>query len=333
MRAIAAAAVLLTTACGQQLTADEVRQALPTPESVRIDAPNPGASSARTVPLRMASVAAIDPAQASPFAVTSYLFATSVNVGVGLTLLQLELVTLLPPTSCTTDACTWGPGSRASEPNDWMLVVTRDGDAFDYALSGRPKSDPLSAFVPVITGTAFPGATRGRGHGQFVMHFDDAWAGLDHTAGELLDGQQAFGTLTATYDARAALEVGVTFLGGRNDDDPGADPANPNRANAVYDFQAGADGGRLQIGWRTVPPFGAGTIAEDISLNTRWNAAGFGRGDFAYHNQNLTWQASQCWDGAVGQYLMSYDSTVIPAAGDEAACAFSPAQFISLDIP
>jgi hypothetical protein len=260
--------------------------------------------------------------------VTSYLFASAVNSGVGLSLLQLELVTLWPPTSCTEDACTWGPGASAGDLNRWMMVVTRNGDAFDYVLSAQPKSDPAAPFTPVIGGSAFPGAARGRGHGTLNADFDRAWAALDHAPGEV---QKDFGSLAATYDGRASMKIGVTFLGGKSDE-PAPDPSHPYRTNARYAFEASGAGGELQVGFRTVEPYSAG-FPEAVGLRTRWDDAGAGRADITYDNPNLSYQGSQCWAGQAGAWAMTYDATQGPVTGEEAACAFAPAKPFDLTIP
>ena len=116
-----------------------------------------------------------------------------------------------------------------------MLVVTKAGDGYDYTLSGAPRAPAGSAFVPVLSGKAFPGSTRHRGHGTFHVDFDASFAGLAHVSGAT---QQDFGSIAVDYDATSALVLDVTFLGSRNSDHPGADAAHPNRTNAVYAFRA-----------------------------------------------------------------------------------------------
>jgi len=305
---------------------------MPDRTAVKIAQPEPTAAAARLaspVPLRLAAAPAVgDP---SPLAVTSYHFASAVNLGVGLTLLQLELVTFWPPTSCTEAACTWGPGASQSDLNRWMLVVTRNGDGYDYVLSGQPRSNPAAAFTPVISGTAFPGPTRPQGHGTFTADFDRAWAELDHAPGEV---QRDFGALTASYDGRGAMKIGVTFLGGKSDDPVPAGTA-PHRTNAIYAFEASGAGGELQVGFRTVEPYAAG-FEERVGLRTRWNEAGEGRADVAYDALSeppVSYDGSQCWAGEAGGWAMTYDFTAGVETGLETSCAFSPALPFGLTIP
>lgn len=323
-------AVLLASACAEKLDPAAVSAALPSSAVVRIDAPNPiGAAAAPARPL--GRLAAVDPGPGpAPFAVTSYLFATAVNGGVFWTLAPLAWLTqVVPPTSCTDTACTWGPGADDGDLNTWMLVVTKSGDAYDYVLSGAPRVPAGAPFVAVLSGRAYPGPLEHRGHGTFTVDFDEVWAGLAHPAGAT---QEDFGELTVAYDARTSLHLDVAFLGGRNNDDPGADPASPNRSNAVYAFDATAAGGDLQLGWRTLPPFSAAYLEESASLHTRWQADGAGRGDFRYGRPGGTELAfSQCWTGAPS-YAMNFDGSS-ETLTDPSQCVFATAAPITITVP
>jgi hypothetical protein len=329
---VAFAAALLVSGCGQQLKPSEIRAAMPAASVVKIDAQDPsgGAATPRAVPLARLAAATAAPVAGgqAPLAVTSYLFASAVNGGVFWTLAPITWFTyFVPPTSCTTDACTWGPGSDATDLNQWMLVVTKDGDAYDFVLSGAPKSTGGTRFVPVISGRSFPGAAPHRGHGDFAADLDAAWAGLDHAAGEV---QKDFGKISVTWDARTNLSLGVTFLGSKNNDDPGLDAANPNRVNAVYAFAADAAGGDMQVGWRTIP--GVGQVEEHAALHTRWKTDLGGRADVSYQNPGAAVQLSQCWAGPPA-WLMTFDGSVVPPAGDAAACIFADPAWPTIAVP
>ena len=306
---------------------------MPDRTAVQITQPQPGAAAAPGAAPASLRLAAGAPAvgDPSPLAVTSYFFAASVNAGVGLTLLQLELVTLWPPTRCDEASCTWGPGASQSDLNRWMLVVTRNGDGYDYALSGQPKSNPSAAFTPVISGTAFPGPTRPQGHGTFTADFDRAWAELDHAPGEV---QRDFGSLAVRYDGRTSMHLEVDFVNTRTDEPVAADAA-PYRADAVYAFDATGDGGELQVGFRTRTPYAPG-YQEQVGLRTRWTGAGAGRADVAYDASSVpvvSYDGSQCWAGAAGGWAMTYDLTAGVETGLESTCAFTPALPFDLAFP
>lgn len=333
-KTLAMLAALLATACGQKIDPSEVRAALPTATVLAIDAPNPnGAAAAAPVQARTLGVAgaaadAATPGGKAPLAVTSYVFAASVNGGVFWALAPLHwLVTWVPPTSCTDSACTWGPGSEPGDLNTWMLVVTRSDDAYDYVLSGAPKSPAGSPFVPVISGRAYPGLVEHRGHGSFLVDFDEAWAGLAHPAGE---AQQDFGSISASYDARVGVKLDVVFRDGLHRENPG-DPAAPNKVSAAYAFVAGATGGDLQIGFHHQPPYSDTYRDEQVTLRTQWNQAGEGRADVRYATTGFDAGFSQCWDGAPA-YLMSFDGDPSAPFGTIDACKFAAAP-ITITVP
>jgi hypothetical protein len=325
-RLVAVAAALLVTACGQKLTPEEIHHAMPSAGVLEITAPNPNGASARLAAdgrplLAVAPVAG----GRSPLAVSSWLFAVAVNGGVFWTLAPIAWFTqVVPPSACDADSCTWGPGSEASDLNAWRLVVTRAGGAYDYTLAAAPKSTGATQFVPVISGRAWPGALPGRGHGDFHVDFDAVWDGLDHAVGEV---QQDFGTLAVTYDARTNVALDVTFLGARNGEDPGADPANPNRLNAAYDFAANLAGGELQVGWRTLP---AGATEQTAALRTRWLAAGGGRAEASFVTTGGSVAQTECWDGPP-DHLMTFDA--LGGLGSDAACVFTTAAPPTIAIP
>ncbi len=324
-RLTVAVAALLASACGQQdLKPEEVRHAMPSASVLAITAPNPAAASPRlSEGGPQAMVAPV--AGPAPLAVSSLLLATAVNGGVFWTLAPIAWFTqAVPPTRCDADSCTWGPGSGAADLNVWKLVVTRRDGAYDYTLSGAPKSTGGTAFVTVIAGRAWPGTLPNRGHGTFSVDFDAVWAGLDHAAGAV---QQDFGTLDATYDARTGVSLQVTFLKARNAENPGADPANPNRVDAAYDFAAGPLGGDLQVGFRTLP---AGATEQTAALHTRWQTAGAGRSDAKYTGPAVLLNFSQCWDGPPA-WSMTFDS--LGGTGSEAACVFATAAPPTIVIP
>lgn len=343
----ALSALLLATACGkQELTAAEIRAAMPRSEVVNVSAPNPGAPAGGGLLaspfLAEASAAAAGNVVKSPLAVVSYVFASTINAGVYWALAPVAwFVDVVPPTSCDNDSCTWGPGSRPAELNDWKLVVTRAGDGYDWALSGKPKSNASAPFTALLSGRAYPGSLPTRGHGSFHADFDVAWAALDHAASEV---QQDFGSLAIGYDARAGVKIDATFLAARNGDDPGAatSASYPNRTNAVYAFAADLAGasGDLQLGFRNVgyQAGNAGTIdLATKTLHTRWRATG-GRGDFvvtAPAPDNTSLSFSQCWDGAP-DYGMSFDGlrgAGDPLRGDAGLCVYADAQPVTIVVP
>jgi len=316
---VAAAAVL--AACGkqQETTADQVRAALPAKDVIQISQPDPGSTdlTPSAAEVKLAEGGPTRDGKAS-LGVVSYLFAASVNGGVWSTLFQLEVVTLFPPTTTQGDAVTWGPYPDADGLNTWQLTASpREDGGYDYALQAAPLPGG-TAFVDVISGVAYRGADRWHGHGSFDVDFDAVAAGTSHAQGWT---QTDFGALHVEYDNRAARTLSAEFTHSRNADDPGADPANPNRVNAQYQFAStGGAGGDLQVAFTTVGPYSADNLAKRAGLNTRWVAGGAGRGDYQYSTDSGSFHESQCWAGAAARYAMTYDDLATSPYGAEADC-------------
>jgi hypothetical protein len=317
MRKLAFAALaVLAAACGESaLTADEIRDALPKKEAIRIGTPDDAAAASAGLQNALRALAA--PAMTSEFAVTTYWTAVTVNTAVWWTLLNLEVITLFPPTACTEDACTWGPHLGDDQLNRWQLVVSREGDGYAYALSGQPVAHPEVGFLPLIAGVARRGQDRLHGHGTFTVDFDAA-ADLDHEAGWT---QEDHGVLEVTYDNRTDLQVDCVFLGARSDD-----PADPVFMDAAYAFDASAGGGTLEVAFRTLE-----LEPRTLSLRSRWNETGAGRGDARVTFDGGWYEKSECWDAAGGELL--FDTEPNPDYGDEAFCSFLDAEFATLAPP
>ena len=320
---IALLTVVALAGCGKGLTAAEVRQAMPNKDDVKIGTP-PG-STALAADSAVVPMATVTP---SGLFLTSLALAVGVNGGTLVILTLLEAVVNQPPTSCSGDTCTWGPGSGTFDVNVFKLSVTEVSGHHEYTLSAEPKSKPGSGFVSFLTGNAYPSGTPHKGHGDFTIDFD-AEARLDHIAGWT---QTDFGTLAITYDNRTDVAVTATFLDGRNADDPGPDPANPNRFNAAYDFTSSLSGGDLQVAWRTLPP----DTARTVSLHSRWTTTGQGRGDVKLTPGAIaTW--NECWLGNTAQFQLGYqmvNDLVNASFADIAACGpFSAADYATLTAP
>ncbi|WP_242356484.1 hypothetical protein [Anaeromyxobacter sp. SG64] len=315
MRTTLALAAVLLAACeaAVQTDADGLRTALPEEAAIRMASPAPPPSPTATT----AEVVAAAPTFGSGYARTTFWAATTVNAGVAWTLGRLRAVASLPPTTCDVASCTWGPWTDREGLNVWRLVARRDGTGWSYLLDARRGSDARAAFAPIVAGVAHPGALPSRGSGSFAVDFDAA-AALDHAAGWQ---QEDFGRLEVAYDAREAVRVDATALGARS-----RDPDDPVRLDAVYAFRATAAGGDLQVALQTLE-----VTPRNLSLRSRWDAAGAGRGDAAWVSAGLQYRASECWSGAALGFSLLYDDD--PLAGYEGACAFVPALFADLTLP
>jgi hypothetical protein len=316
-----AAALLLATACAPETDpAQQFRDAMPSKQSVQIGTPSadaqPGALSVRRDALGQS------PLYGSEYAWTSYWTAVTVNVGVWWTLTLVEVITAFPPSHCEEDvACTWGPWLGDDGLNEWLFQAEKVGDAYEYALSARPLQG-AATWNDLLVGTARPGVDRDHGDGTFTIDFD----AQDLLAHPETWVKEDFGAVTVAYDNRTDVSIQATLVGGRNDD-----PEDPHAMDATYSFLDTGAGGELQLGVVNTD------TTERVSLRTRWDATGAGRGDARYNpgaGDDLL--ASECWAGAAGEppwvpaWGEIYDSKV--PFGDEADCAFSPASYLPLPL-
>jgi hypothetical protein len=251
--------------------------------------------------------------------------ALSMNGGIVWTLAIVRYVTAFPPTSHDDTSATWGPWIDDQGLNRWKLTVTRNGDAYDWALAAQPGSNPAAAFVNLVAGTAHP-VDRDHGSGTFTLNFD-AQDALDHGA---LWQKEDYGQLVVNYDNTQNPTVGALFIGGHKRDDD-QDPSNDHLMNAAYSFTDAASGGELQIAFEDL------TSAETVALRTRWSAGGAGRGDAHYNGPNgaggrVDYFESECWAGHAQNFAEVYDS--YPALGTESLCSpFSTASYADIALP
>jgi hypothetical protein len=304
--------LVAVTACGPSTLETEARNALPSQSQVALA--TPGGANGK-------SSAALQVGQPSDYYQMTWNLSSSVNDGVGGILLTLQAVVSQPAASCTSDSCTWGPGSTALDPNTYKLVVTREPTnpvSYQYVLSGESKANASAGFFSIITGTATPSGTPDHGSGTFSIDFNAA-QNLDNPGNTI-------GELTATYDNVGPLSVQVTFLGM-------ADTQTPSQlddANYAYaDNSSG--GGDLQVAFENT------TTDAVTTLHSRWQNDGSGRGDATYTSPNYSATASECWSPSfeVTFYESSDPSnpTFGPNSGQESACDWQGAVAASLQVP
>lgn len=309
---VSMAAALSLTACGGgAITAQEARGAMPSSSQATIPAPE---SSSSAQALSAAGSTSADATVAmAPFAAESRALAHAVNGGVVWTLDLVQLVAALPPTSCTGDTCTWGPGSGALDLNDWKLTVTKIDDHYAWSLAGQPKARAAAGFATIVSGNAWPSGVPHVGHGDVLFDLD-AGGTLDHLASD----PAGTGKITVAYDNRAGRTLDVEFLGMTDEHDAS------QRANARYRYADGAAGGDLQVATKNT------TTNATLGLHSRWLPGGAGRGDAVATDANGTWQVSECWGAGSDGFALVYQlSTPAQASdtGSESACAFAPASY------
>jgi hypothetical protein len=322
-RAIAVTVAALTTACGgAQLTAQEARDAMPAKEQAQIA--TPGGSSALAGAQAGAALTAAPGGSelavgGAPFAIDTIVLAAAVNGGVAWTLDIVKFIVGLPPTKCQGDTCTWGPGSGALDLNEFQLAVTKVDDHYAWALSGRAKSNAAAEFTTFVSGNAWPSGVPNVGHGDLTLDLG-ATAALAHLG---TDPDPQGKIVVSNYDNRSGGHLEVQFLGMADS----TQAAASKLVNAAYQFDATADGGRLQVATKNI------ATGEILELSSRWNATGAGRGDAAYSGVAV-YTESQCWSSAASSFSLVYDETSTGVVtGDASLCVYQDTVLPSITPP
>ena len=318
------------SACGGDPTSLEQRSrnALPTADTVAVSNPK---SAAKTLRDRGGAGSFTTDEEFSTVGDASTWYQTTYNLGVGIngaviwTLGLIKAISELPPTSCTTDTCTWGPGSGALDRADWELVVRYDAtkDEYGYALLGRAKAGGDGQFHAVVEGLAKSSVTPHRGSGQFQVDFD---------ASKLLNPDSADqGKLQVSYSNAVPGHgrIDAVFLGVKDGDHAGQSD------NAAYGFDEDpSGGGSLEIAFRNL------TSQDTVALHSRWLPTGAGRSDVGVlihgNGGTFTASASECWGAPPFRvtYFTSTDSHDLgPDSGKASDCAFEGAKPASKTAP
>lgn len=322
----ASLAALLLAACTAETDdpAQKFREALPKAQAAAIGTPQEegGAAGALSVSRQPLGDSAM---LQSEYAVMSYYLALSVNGGAGLILNLVQYITSFPTRDCVPDvSCTWGPWVGDQGFNNYKLVVTKAGDAYEYALQGQNAIVAGSPFVDILTGIAYP-VDRDHGSGTFTLDFDAQDALAHPPAYEKKD----YGQLVLDYDnVSNPVTVSAQFIGARNQD---PDPAKQHFMNAAYAFEDAASGGQLQIAFENLD------TTETLTMRTRWSASGQGRADVLFTaagGGSIT--ASECWAGRSADFAEVYDTKHldIPELSNASACSpFSTFEQATIQLP
>lgn len=317
----AALAALALAACGQTDPAQQYRDALPKSQAAELGTYQSGTGTAGALSAARQPLGDSTLLQ-SEYAVQSYWLALGVNGGAKAILDLVQFITRFPTSSCDDTTCAWGPWVGDQGLNRYQLVVTKNGDAYDYVLSGQNAVVAGSPFVDILTGTAYPVA-KDRGHGTFTLDFDASDAGLAHGPAYV---KKDYGQLVVNYDNTQSPTVGALFLGARNQD-----PNDEHFMNAAYAFDASASGGQLQVAVENLD------TGDTLTLRTRWSTSGQGRADVLFTagaGGSLT--ASECWAGRSQDFIEVYDTKHLdlPQLRDANGCSpFSTFEAADISLP
>lgn len=228
-------------------------------------------------------------------------------------LILIHSIVQYPVTTVDGNVYTWGPWGDGLDPAEYKLVVTaKDDGSFEYQLAGRPRNT-TGSFETVISGTAIPGATETTGKGQLLLDFDasERVNPIDN------DGN---GQLTIEYDfAQRTLELDAVSVD------------NGRPVTAHYAYTDTADGaGNMVFGLRGDAGGGAGL--ESLTLRSRWQAGGAGRGDARVTGGDVGQNeitASECWNNQFRRTYFIAESGML--GGSEGAA--SDCVFANVDLP
>ena len=313
-----ATAALLATACGPDFQAG-----VPSKEMVEVQAPGGNAQALMSSEVGSAKNALSGQGNRADSYVLTRGATSGVNGGTVFVLTLLGAITDHQPTSRDGNTAVWGPYTDSLSPNTWKLTVTHQGgQSYSYALEGKAKDAPDSAFVTVLSGT-HNAVSRKVGHGEFLLDWDAAATLPEHDTniGSALitygnDGQNGAVAVTARFEGVLDQDTGL-------------------RVNANYAYAAvPAVGGAFEFGIRKNANPQDGTTLENFTIKSRWLTSGAGRADAQVSGGDLganqaTW--NECWNTDFNSTFLavSFDPSV--GYGTEATdCAIQGAEYSSL---
>lgn len=299
-------AASLVTGCvaKQDAPPEGIAKAIPTADQVQIKMP--------------ASGARLDPSvgQLATFYVATRGVTTTFNGGSAWVLILIHTIVQYPVTSVSGNVYTWGPWSgNALDPAVYKLDVTANADGtFDYVLSGHAKSDASAHFLAIIDGHADPRPGELQGNGTFLVDFDAA-----RTANPI-DNANNKGQVSVDYDL-AQKKLDLTIM---------TTDANNQAVSLDYAYQEQA-GGAGDMTLQLDANVGGTAAEESLTLRSRWDATGAGRGDARIAGGDLgaaSAIASECWSSAFTRVYYTDSAGFNPTEGDASQCAFA-----TVDLP
>jgi hypothetical protein len=310
----------LAAGCRPKATLDEFQAGVPSAKTVSVEVPT---KQALTVEEHQSALKGLP----ADYWVATLGVATVINGGAAFVGLLVGAIIHQQPTSMTGDTAVWVPGSKALEPNNWKLTVTRIGDhQFQWALEGQSKLAPNSPFITVLAGT----------HTIAVDDKDDPIA----DAGS--------GSFTIDWNARQKLplpgdDVGsATYSYSRL---PGAIATIDAQFKQVKDRDHG--GKLIDVDYKYEEHAGgSGTLAFSVdaaaqlgmadghaTVHSRWQPTGAGRADATLTSSTLPTgaTASECWNTTFQSTFFAHSWAPALDYGTEATdCVFTSAEFSKL---
>ena len=256
-----------------------------------------------------------------------YDFARNTVIGVNLSLAAILApvvwtVNNVEPVMTEENKATWYAPGGAKDPNEYVLVVTRDETHFEYVLVSRPKGEQTADWAPLIYGEYTPSGQRNRGRGRVALNMNNDQSPNSH------------GHLIAIWNNVHDLELTVYMHEATMNDQKSAP------ASSAYHFVHREDGTGKFIFAKQGIDIHEGKDGlnklEDAAVVARWDEEGNGRADL-YATKGDVESAgyqyavvTQCWKRqgfitgfeAVHVVKQGEDATLLSVDGEFAVCPF-----------
>lgn len=248
-----------------------------------------------------------------------------VNLGTGLVLGLVKVITDQPPTSFQGRRAVWGPYTDPLSPTTWRFTATDDGQhLYSYSLQGKAKQDPDSAYKVILSGTHVAATDsgghpiRGFGSGNFLVDWDQARTLPESDPNAMGTGAFNYSRLSGT----APVQIDVTFT-------QVFDQTSQQRVNANYSYvQIPRGDGMFQFSSYRRASSGSGF--ERLAIESRWKPSGAGRSDVIVTPGAPPPTINECWDEFFSSRYLSVSYDPAQNYGNVADCAFAPAEYSSL---
>ncbi len=317
-------AALMLTGCGLE-QADQFRRGFPQASHVKLEVPEKAGQALVGVERQELQ------GQRSGFYQTTRLVTVVVNGGTGLVLGLVKAITDHRPTSIQGKTAVWGPHTDALSPNTYKFTVTEIAPhEYEYALEGRGKSEPDSAFRKLLTGKHKPALDP---TGQPLEHFGEGSFLLDwNEAQKLPEHDDNVGTAAVTY-ARLSLttdtRIDVLFRQVK-------DRESGKLVDADYRYVAKPnDGGTFEFNLlKNIDNLPSRPALETMTIKSRWKQTGAGRSDVKAKGGDLQAEATanECWDESFNSQFLQLSFDPGQSYGSESVCAFTAPEYSSLSL-
>jgi hypothetical protein len=296
---------LFATGCVN--TADQFRAAAPTQAAVTLNLPSSGVSASERGPVSPQVIG-----QRAGFYSITRAVTVVVNGGVGVTLLLLEAIVAQEPTTIGLNHAEWGPYTDALSPSTWKFDVNKVGAIdYTYALSGKPKTAPDSAYQAVISGSAHA-VSRTVGSGDFSIAFA-ALAATDP------NNHKAQGGITAHYDNTSFPRVVEVAFKGFDDGNGSYTPDG-----ALYKYVENADhSGEFDFVAKGDVDHDALAMPEVLAMKSRWLPTGQGVSAVSASGGSLAAPATaaECWSASFAETYFTDTWNASDTQGNPSSCS------------